>query len=361
MSTAATQPVITTSDAKSTHASTTVRVGTRKSALALKQADFVVSSLSKLHPHVHFEIRGMDSLADKDKITALYSFDKTDGKGLWTNELEAGLVAKELDLVVHSLKDMPTSLPAGCVLACIPEREDPRDVVVVKKSLEGQYKSLADLPQGSVVGTSSVRRMAQIRRKYPGLQFRDMRGNIDTRLRKLDAQDGEYTVLILAAAGLSRMNLLGRASQYLESASGGMLHAVGQGGLGLEARADDATTLALLKPFQNEKVMLEAEAERSVMRTLEGGCSIPIGVETKWIGDDGANNKLRMVATVVSVDGTEGADAELEEPIATREEAVAFGIKVAQALTEKGAQKILDVINAEREANQQGAEKWVPA
>ncbi|KAK8137424.1 porphobilinogen deaminase [Apiospora sp. TS-2023a] len=358
MSTAATQPVITTSDSKSTNATATVRVGTRKSALAMKQADFVVASLSKLHPDVHFEIRGMDSLADKDKITALYSFDKSDGKGLWTNELEAGLVAKELDLVVHSLKDMPTSLPDGCVLACIPEREDPRDVVVVKKSLEAKYKSLADLPKGSVVGTSSVRRMAQIRRKYPGLEFRDMRGNIDTRLRKLDAEDGEYTVLILAAAGLSRMNLLARASQYLESSSGGMLHAVGQGGLGLEARSDDVKTLELLKPFQNTKVMLEAEAERSVMRTLEGGCSIPIGVETRWI--DGGN-KLRMNATVVSVDGTEGADAELEEQISTREEAVAFGIKVAQALTEKGAQKILDVINAEREANQQGAEKWVPA
>ncbi|KAK7955339.1 Porphobilinogen deaminase [Apiospora saccharicola] len=354
MSTAATQPVITTSDSKSANA-TTVRVGTRKSALAMKQADFVVASLSKLHPDVHFEIRGMDSLADKDKITALYSFDKSDGKGLWTNELEAGLVAKELDLVVHSLKDMPTSLPDGCVLACIPEREDPRDVVVVKKSLEGQYKALADLPKGSVVGTSSVRRMAQIRRKYPGLEFRDMRGNIDTRLRKLDAEDGEYTVLILAAAGLSRMNLLARASQYLESSSGGMLHAVGQGGLGLEARSDDAKTLDLLKPFQNTKVMLEAEAERSVMRTLEGGCSIPIGVETKWI--DGGS-KLRMNATVTA---PRGADAELEEQISTREEAVAFGIKVAQALTEQGAQKILDVINAEREANQQGAEKWVPA
>ncbi|KAK7965748.1 porphobilinogen deaminase [Apiospora aurea] len=342
MSTAATQPVITTSDSKSS--ATTVRVGTRKSALAMKQADFVVASLSKLHPHVKFEIRGMDSLADKDKITALYNFDKSGGKGLWTNELEAGLVAKELDLVVHSLKDMPTSLPDGCVLACIPEREDPRDVVVVKKSLQGKYKSLADLPKGSVVGTSSVRRMAQIRRKYPGLEFRDMRGNIDTRLRKLDAEDSEYTVLILAAA-------------VPRERFGGMLHAVGQGGLGLEARADDATTLALLKPFQNDKVMLEAEAERSVMRTLEGGCSIPIGVETKWI----EGNTLRMVSTVVSVDGTEGADAEMEEQITTREEAVAFGKKIAQALTDKGAQKILDVINAEREVNQQGAEKWVPA
>ncbi|KAK8009628.1 hypothetical protein PG989_000561 [Apiospora arundinis] len=361
MSTTTTQPVITTSDSQSSAATnkTAVRVGTRKSALALKQADFVVSSLSKLHPDVHFEIRGMESLADRDKITALYNFDKTGGKGLWTNELEAGLVANEIDLIVHSLKDMPTSLPDGCLLACIPEREDPRDVVVVKKSLQEKYKSLADLPAGSIVGTSSVRRMAQIRRQYPGLEFRDMRGNIDTRLRKLDAEDGEYTVLILAAAGLSRMGNLGRASQFLESRSGGMLHAVGQGGLGIECRADDATTRALLEPFQNQKVMLEAEAERSVMRTLEGGCSIPIGVETQWV--EGGSSKLRMVATVVSVDGKDGADAEMEEEVTTREEAVAFGKKIAQALTDKGAQKILDVINAEREANQQGAEKWVPA
>ncbi|KAK8101975.1 porphobilinogen deaminase [Apiospora kogelbergensis] len=358
MSTAATQPVITTSDSQSTSKTAAVRVGTRKSALALKQADFVVSSLAKLHPDVRFEIRGMESLADRDKITALYNFDKSGGKGLWTNELEAGLVAGELDLIVHSLKDMPTSLPDGCLLACIPEREDPRDVVVVKKSLQGRYRTLADLPAGSVVGTSSVRRMAQIRRRYPGLEFRDMRGNIDTRLRKLDAADGEYTVLILAAAGLSRMGNLGRASQFLESGSGGMLHAVGQGGLGIEARADDAATLALLRPFEDRRVMLEAEAERSVMRTLEGGCSIPIGVETRWL-DEGRT--LRMVATVVSVDGKEGADAEMEEPVTTREEAVAFGKKIAQMLTEKGAQKILDVINAEREANQQGAEKWVPA
>lgn len=341
----------TETDAKSV----IVRVGTRKSALALKQAEFVVESLSKLHPHVRFEIVGMHSAADKDKVTALYKFG---GKGLWTNELEAGLMANELDIIVHSLKDMPTGLPDGCVLACVPVREDPRDVVVVKKSLEGKYQTLADLPEGSVVGTSSVRRMAQIRRRYPNLKFQDMRGNIDTRLKKLDAEDSEYSVLILAAAGLSRMGLLGRVAQYLNGTTegGGMLHAVGQGGLGIEARSDDSRTLALLKPFESEQTMLAAEAERSVMRTLEGGCSIPIGVETSWVGE----GKLRLTATVVSVDGTEGADGELEQDVKTREQAVEFGKKVAQLLTDNGAQKILDVINAEREANP-STEKWVPA
>ncbi|KAI1848566.1 hypothetical protein JX265_011580 [Neoarthrinium moseri] len=353
MSTPAMQPVITPSDSHSK--SVTIRVGTRKSALALKQADYVVSSLSKLHPDVNFEIVGMHSAADKDKVTALYNFG---GKGLWTNELEAGLMARELDIIVHSLKDMPTSLPDGCVLACVPEREDPRDVVVVKKALEGRYNSLADLPAGSVVGTSSVRRMAQIRRRYPALEFRDMRGNIDTRLKKLDAEDSDYSVLILAAAGLSRMGLLGRVTQYLDSTTegGGMLHAVGQGGLGIEARADDEQTLRLLKALESNEVMLAAEAERSVMRTLEGGCSIPIGVETRWVGD----NRLRLAATVVSVDGTQAADDALEQEVKTREQAVEFGEEVARRLTENGAQKILDVINAERAANP-STEKWVPA
>jgi hydroxymethylbilane synthase len=353
MSTPATQPVITPSVSEDSR--TKIRVGTRKSALAFAQADFVVSSLSKLHPDVNFEIVGMLSAADKDKTTALYNFG---GKGLWTNELEAGLMAQELDIIVHSLKDMPTVLPEGCVLACVPEREDPRDVVVIKKSLEGKYSKLSDLPDGSVVGTSSIRRMAQIRRRYPNLKFQDMRGNIDTRLRKLDAEDSAYTCMILGAAGLSRMNWLGRVSQYLDSTAegGGMLYAVGQGGLGIESRADDERTLELLKAFENREVMLAAEAERSVMRTLEGGCSIPIGVESKWTAD----GKLHLAAIVVSVDGTEAADGELEEKITTKEQAVEFGKTVAQLLVDNGAQTILDAINAERQANP-STEKWVPA
>ncbi|KAI2471969.1 porphobilinogen deaminase [Annulohypoxylon bovei var. microspora] len=354
MSTSATQPVITPT--ASDTPKTVIRVGTRKSALALVQADYVVDSLRKLHPSVSFEIRGMHSTADKDKITALYKFG---GKGLWTNELEAELKLGEVDFIVHSLKDMPTVLPDGFVLACVTPREDPRDVVVVKKGLEDKYKTLADLPAGAVVGTSSVRRMAQIRRRYPHLDFKDMRGNIDTRVKKLDAEDSGFTALILAAAGLLRMGREARITQYLDGSTegGGMLHAVGQGGLGIEARADDQKTLDLLKALEDPQAMLAAEAERSVMRRLEGGCSIPIGVETKWVGD----NKLKLTATVVSVEGTEAADAENTEEIKTREEAVAFGIKIAQQLTDNGAQKILDVINAEREANQDKAEPWVPA
>ncbi|KAI1438266.1 porphobilinogen deaminase [Xylaria sp. CBS 124048] len=354
MSTPATQPVIVPSGEEKQK--TVVRVGTRKSALALVQADWVAASLKKMYPDTDFKVCGMHSTADKDKITALYKFG---GKGLWTNELEAGLMANELDIVVHCAKDMPTSLPEGCALACFTEREDPRDVVVVKKGLEHKYKTLADLPEGAVVGTSSVRRMAQIARRYPKLSFRDMRGNIDTRLSKLDAEDSEFSVLILAAAGLHRTNRHHRISQYLEkdTEGGGMLYAVGQGGLCLEVRADDTRMVDLLKPFQDEKTMLAIETERSLMRTLEGGCSIPIGVESAWM--DG--NKLRLTACVVSVDGTEAADAEDVAEIETREQAVAFGKKIAQALVENGAQSILDVINADREASKDKAEPWVPA
>ncbi|KAI0517609.1 porphobilinogen deaminase [Xylaria bambusicola] len=354
MSTSATQPVITPSGGNTQRP--VVRVGSRKSALAMLQAEWVVASLKKLHPDVDFEVRGMLSTADKDKITALYKFG---GKGLWTNELEAALLANELDMIVHCAKDMPTSVPEGCTLACFTEREDPRDVVVVKKGLEEKYKTLANLPDGAVVGTSSVRRMAQIRRRYPRLRFQDMRGNIDTRLQKLDAADSEYSVLILAAAGLHRTSRHARIAQYLDrdTEGGGMLYAVGQGGLALETRADDTRTLELLRPFEDEKTMLAIETERSIMRTLEGGCSIPIGVETAWLEGD----KLRLTGCVVSIEGTEAADAESVEEVTTREQAVAFGKRVAQMLVDNGAQSILDVINADREASRDKAEPWVPA
>lgn len=355
MSTPATQPIITSSGGDQKRP--LVRIGTRRSVLAMKQADWVSASLRKLHPDVDFEVRGMLSTADRDKITALYKFG---GKGLWTNELEAALVAKELDIIVHCAKDMPTSLPDGCELGCFTAREDPRDVVVVKKGLEDKYQTLADLPDGAVVGTSSVRRMAQIRRRYPNLRFQDMRGNIDTRLQKLDAADSEYSVLILAAAGLHRTDRHARISQYLErdTSGGGMLYAVGQGGLAIEARKGDAEMLKILKPLQDEKTMLAIETERSVMRTLEGGCSIPIGVETAWLE---GGNQLRLTGCVVSIDGTQAADAESTEEITTLEQALAFGQKVAQMLVDNGAQPILDSINVDREASRDNAEPWVPA
>ena len=316
-----------------------VNVGTRKSPLALAQTQIVVDSLKEKFPDYEFPIHSMTTTGDRDQNTALYNFG---GKGLWTSQLEERLVNKELDIVVHSLKDMPTVLPEGCVLGCVTSREDPRDTLVIKKELQDKHgwKTLADLPAGSVIGTSSVRRIAQLVRRYPTLKFKDHRGNIQTRLRK----DPDLTGIILAAAGLQRMDLGHHITQFLESENGGILYAVGQGALGVECRGDDTKVLEFLKSIQNEQTALACEAERSLMRALEGGCSVPIGVETKWIDD-----KLRMKATVVSLRGDEGVDCETTEAIKTQDEADKFGRKVAETLVERGAQRILDAINETRQ------------
>ena len=318
-------------------------VGTRKSPLAMAQAEIVVAALKAAHPDCSFPIHGMTTTGDRDQNTALYNFG---GKALWTSQLEERLVANELDLVVHSLKDMPTTLPEGCVLACATTREDPRDTLVLKKELADKngWKTLADLPDGSVIGTSSVRRMAQLKRRYPGLKFKDHRGNIQTRLQKLK-DDPELSGIILAAAGLQRMGLDAHISQFLESDNGGILHAVGQGALGVECRAGDERTLKVVETLKDEQTMLACLAERSLMRTLEGGCSVPIGVETHWV-----DGKLRLRATVVGLEGTEAVDAVVTESIATAEAADAYGTKVALDLVERGAGKILDAINAKRPA-----------
>ncbi|OAA58014.1 porphobilinogen deaminase [Niveomyces insectorum RCEF 264] len=340
-----------------------VHVGTRNSKLALRQAETVVAALEQANPGVRFVIDARETAGDRDKTTPLPIL----GKGLWTSEFEARLVAGDLDLVVHSAKDMPTTLPAGCLFGATLPREDPRDVVVFAPdhARPSASTTLADLPVGSIVGTSSVRRAAQLRRRYPHLAFQDLRGNIDTRLRKLDTPEAfapasggapvRYDCIVLAAAGLKRMGLDGRIAHYLDAATSGTLYAVGQGALGLEVRADDADTLALLQRVTHTPTMLACLAERAVMRTLEGGCSVPIGVETTWGGDDGDNNDksdrkrpLRLQATVVSLDGQTGVDADVTAVVTTAEEAEALGLRAAQDLIDRGAQSILDEINKTR-------------
>lgn len=316
---------------------TTINVGTRESALALKQTNLVIDGLKALRPDLNFVVNAMTTTGDKDLETALYKFG---GKGLWTSELEAKLVNKELDIIVHSLKDMPTSLPEGCVLGCITTREDPRDVVVFKKSLGNTYGTIAELPAGSVVGTSSIRRIAQLKRRYPHLQFADVRGNIQTRLRKVDAEDGPFSAIILAAAGLLRMDSGDRIAQFLNYDSAGILHAVGQGALGVEAREGDELVLSMLKEYQDDRTMMACTAERSLMRTLEGGCSVPIGVETSW----SEGNKLRLNSTVVDIEGTQFADVDETRVVENAEEADRFGREVAGKLVEKGADKILEAM-----------------
>ncbi|KAK0385449.1 hypothetical protein NLU13_7925 [Sarocladium strictum] len=330
-----------TTEAGSSAESLTVSVGTRESPLAMAQTNIVVSALQKLYPDHSFPIHGMTTTGDRDQVTALYNFG---GKGLWTSQLEERLMSKELDIVVHSLKDMPTELPEGCVLGCVFSREDPRDTLVLKKDLVAQHgwKSLADLPAGSVIGTSSVRRIAQLARRYPSIKFKDHRGNIQTRLKKLN-DDPELTGIILAAAGLQRMGLDDHISQFLDYDNGGILHAVGQGAIGVECRGDDKRVLDLLKKLEEPQLTIACVTERSLMRTLEGGCSVPIGVETHWI-----DNKLRVRATVVNVQGTEAVDSVMSEAVSTPEAAEEFGKRVALDLVQKGAGKILDEINSVR-------------
>ena len=333
----------------------TVRVGTRRSALAMRQTEQVIAALKQAHPHVTFTVHGISTMGDRDKSTPLPAL----GKGLWTTELEARLLSREVDMIVHSLKDMPTSLPAGCVLGCVTGREDRRDVVVFKRAHQdaGRYRTLADLPDGAVVGTSSLRRTAQLRRRYPRLVFKDIRGNIETRLSKCDSEEGGFDAIIIAAAGLLRMGCGDRIAQFLESTTegGGLLHAVGQGALGLEVREGDERMLALLKAVEDTPTMMACFAERSLMRTLEGGCSVPIGVETAWVEQDEGGEekeekkkKLRLRATVVSLDGKEAVDGESTEEVTSLAQAESVGKELAQRLAAMGAQKILDEINKGR-------------
>jgi hydroxymethylbilane synthase len=325
----------------------TIHIGTRRSALALIQADLVHDALKAAHPGSAFEIHAMATMGDKNQITPLHSFG---AKALWTHELEHDLLEGKLDVIVHCVKDMPTQLPPKCVIGCIMDRADPRDALIMKHNLP--YKSIAELPAGSVVGTSSVRRSAQIARKYPLLKFKDVRGNLGTRLAKLDADDGEYTCLVLAAAGIQRLGLGDRITQYLDSKTpgGGMLYAVGQGALALEIREGDQRMVDLLAKLEEKDVSLACLAERSLMRTLEGGCSVPIGVETEWI----ETGKLVMRAIVVSLDGAQSVEAERLGEVTNPKEADEFGWTVAQDLVGKGADKILEAINLNRNIIKEG-------
>ncbi|KAJ6002181.1 hypothetical protein N7522_007408 [Penicillium canescens] len=318
-----------------------LRIGTRRSNLAVVQAEGIRASLQKIAPDRTFEIETLHTLGDKDKSTALYEFG---AKSLWTSELEEKLNSGEIDVVVHCLKDMLTTLPDSCDLAPIPLRDDPRDALIVKAGLP--YTSLQTLPEGAVVGTSSVRRSAQLRRLYPHLRFANLRGNVETRLAKVDHPESEYTCMVMSAAGLERIGLKHRINQYMGSKDGGILHAVGQGALGLEIRKGDSEILALVSNLADRWSTLACLAERALMRTLEGGCSVPIGVETEWV--DRAQSLLRITAIVVSLDGSQSVQDSMDVIVQTDEEASALGQELAARLVKGGAGDILKSIITSR-------------
>ena len=333
--------------------SQTITIGTRRSKLAMVQTHIVADALKKAFPSNTYKIHGMDPLGDKDKLTALYNFN---AKSLWTSELEALLETGQLDLIVHSLKDMPTQLPKGLVLGAVFPREDPRDALVLKSGStvepgSGAQKILSSLPAGSIVGTSSLRRIAQMKKAYPHLKFADVRGNVGTRLRKLDDPKSftdqivpDFAAIVIAVAGLVRLDLGHRITAYFSKADGGMMHAVGQGAIGIEIREGDEKVVPLLEKLGCWKSERATLTERSLMRTLEGGCSVPLGVETSWKEGD----MLTMQATVVSVEGDESVNAEVTAKITTREEAEDMGMKVARIMIEKGAATILEKITLNR-------------
>ncbi|KAF4548024.1 Porphobilinogen deaminase-like protein 1 [Elsinoe fawcettii] len=319
----------------------TVRIGTRRSKLAIVQAEGIRESLQKVAPHLHFEIEALRTLGDKDQSKELYNFG---AKNLWTTELEEKLTSGQLDVVVHCLKDMPTRLPDTCELGAIPLYDDRRDALIVKAGLP--YTSLQELPDNAVVGTSSVRRSAQLKRLYPHLRFANLRGNVETRLAKVDEPASDFTCMIMSVCGLERIGLQDRINQKLSSSNGGIYHAVGQGALGLETRRGDTKMLDLIDKLADKKATLACLAERELLRTLEGGCSVPIGVETQWL--DESQQYIRMRGTVVSLDGSEAIEDSLDMKLQSNDDAEQLGRDLAARLAHKGADKILQAINAHR-------------
>ena len=264
----------------------TIIIGTRSSKLALWQADYVMECLQKKYPELHVEKKLMTTKGDKILDAPLA---KIGGKGLFTKELEQDMLAGGIDIAVHSLKDMPTEVPDGLIITAITKRCDPGDAFVSNK-----VASLAELPQGAVVGTSSLRRKAQLLHARPDLEVRDLRGNVNTRLKKLDA--GEYDAAVLAVAGLRRLGFGDRITEVLPKSM--ILPAVGQGALAIEAREDDAATRELVAFLNDEATVACAKAERAFLSRVEGGCQVPVGVYAT--PEDGG---LHVEAVIASLDG----------------------------------------------------------
>ncbi|KAF1957736.1 porphobilinogen deaminase [Byssothecium circinans] len=351
-----------------------INIGTRRSTLAQIQARAVEQALKNAFPDRTYNICPVLAQGDKDKITPLQQLSQGENaKSLWTGELEGMLEAGELSFIVHCLKDMPTQLPETLMLGAILEREDPRDALIISPRLP-KDTTVATLPHGSTIGTSSVRRAAQLRRLYPHLKFDNLRGNVGTRLGKLDAEDSPFAAIVLAAAGLKRLGMENRISQYLSGDNGGMLHAVGQGALALEVRKNDEVIKGMLEKIKCERTTRACSAERALLRALEGGCSVPIGVETTWRGGKGLSvgtqpardydkhgeavaeaepdlndQELVIKTIVVSVDGTESVEYETARKVRSTEEAEVLGRDVAKILMEKGADKILAKIHEEKQ------------
>ncbi|AQZ80356.1 Porphobilinogen deaminase [compost metagenome] len=302
----------------------TLKIATRQSPLALWQAEYIRARLQELHPDLTVELVKFVTQGDKILDTPLA---KIGGKGLFVKELEAALLDGRADLAVHSMKDVPMALPEGLTLAVICEREDPLDAFV-----SNQFEKFADLPQGAKVGTSSLRRKSQILKQRPDLQIIDLRGNVGTRLGKLD--DGQYDAIILASAGLKRLGLSERIRHCLTPDIS--LPAVGQGALGLECRAADNEVLALIQPLLHQETDVCVRAERAFNAYLEGGCQVPIaGYATLQ------NGQIHIEGRVGSADGQTLLRAELTDEASNAQQ---LGENLARNLLDQGAGELLKAL-----------------
>lgn len=301
-------------------------IASRESRLAMWQAEYVQARLRALYPQCEIEILGMTTKGDRILDRTL---SKVGGKGLFVKELEAAMAEGRADLAVHSLKDVPMEVPQGFALAAVMEREDPRDAFV-----SNDYASLGALPEGAVVGTSSLRRQALIAARYPKLAIRPLRGNLDTRLGKLD--NGEYAAIILAAAGLKRLGLQQRLRTMIEPEQS--LPAPGQGAMAIEIMADRDDLRELLAPLNHEATVQAVTAERTVSRTFGGSCQIPLAAYA--MVDAGV---MRLRAMVATPDGRRMASAEASGPAAAPD---ALGRRIAEMLQAQGAEAILAACKA---------------
>ncbi|KAI5952383.1 HEM3 [Candida jiufengensis] len=327
-----------------------IQIGGRKSKLAVVQSELVKQAIQTYYPEIDCSILALSTLGDKVQTQPLYTFG---GKSLWTKELEILLIDQidefpKLDLIVHSLKDMPTHLPEEFELGCIFQREDPRDAIVMKKG--SQFKKLSDLPSGSIVGTSSIRRSSQLIKNYPHLKFESVRGNIQTRLNKLDNPLNEYCCLILASAGLIRLGLGDRITSCLDD----VYYAVGQGALGIEIKKNDQQIKQILKTIEDPIATICCLAERSLMRYLEGGCSVPLGVNSSFNPE---TSILNLKGVIVSPDGKISIEDEINKSIdisndeTLKRDCELVGIELGDLLKQKGAKEILDKIDMTRNIN----------
>jgi hydroxymethylbilane synthase len=304
-------------------------IGSRGSKLALWQSEWVKSRLTELRPETEIRIEIIKTSGDVMLDVPLATIG---GKGVFTKELEEALLAEKIDLAVHSLKDLPTTLPDNLAITAITEREDARDALVLREGRATDNNSLRDLPRNAMVGTSSLRRQAQLKHLRPDVEIKDLRGNVDTRLRKLD--EGGYDAIILASAGLRRLGFERRINAYIAHAE--MLPAVGQGALGIETRANDARTAALVSLLDHSRTRAACTAERALLYALGGGCQVPIAAHAVVNGD---GNTLRLEALVAALSGEEIIRDVIEDEST---HAARAGETLAARLRARGAETLLE-------------------